>query len=100
MEEIAVGGGVGGGGGGYWWWSAASTAQLALGIKSYRKGFSGDSRFMPLKAFSVASLFVGATASAAVAFLHSSGIHSVEDIKQVGANIRNGLRIPPRAQDK
>ncbi|KAL7258604.1 hypothetical protein ACSBR1_004677 [Camellia fascicularis] len=76
MEEIGVGGGVGGGGGGYWWWSAASTAQLALGIKSYRKGFSGDSRFMPLKAFSVASLFVGATASAAVAFLHSSGIHS------------------------
>ncbi|KAL6965079.1 hypothetical protein U1Q18_036137 [Sarracenia purpurea var. burkii] len=96
MEEI----GVAGSGGGDWWWTAASTAQLALGIKSYRRGYSGDCRHMPLKAFAVASLFVGATASAVVAVLRSSGIHTVEDIKQLGANVRTGLGIPPRTQDK
>ncbi|XP_052211146.1 uncharacterized protein LOC127813986 isoform X2 [Diospyros lotus] len=64
------------GGGEYWWWWAASTAQFAAGINFYRKGYCGDSRLMPLKAFAVASLFVGASASAALAFLRSSGIHS------------------------
>ncbi|CAH2041050.1 unnamed protein product [Thlaspi arvense] len=72
MDEIGASGGLGG----HWWWAVASTAQLALGMNSYRKGYSGDSRFMPFKAFAVASLFVGASASAAVASLRASGIHS------------------------
>ncbi|KAE9463056.1 hypothetical protein RHGRI_001352 [Rhododendron griersonianum] len=97
MEEVVGGGG---GGGGYLWWAAASTAQIALGIKSIRRGHAGDSHLMPFKAFVVASLFVGATASAAVALLRSSGVYSVEDMKEVGANIRTGLGVPPRAQDK
>ncbi|XAR63244.1 hypothetical protein NMG60_11023119 [Bertholletia excelsa] len=96
MDEIGASGGLGG----HWWWAVASTAQLALGMNSYRKGYSGDSRFMPFKAFAVASLFVGASASAAVASLRASGIHSVEDIKQVGTSIRTGLGIPPRTEDK
>ncbi|KAA8515871.1 hypothetical protein F0562_019050 [Nyssa sinensis] len=90
----------GGGIGGYWWWAAASSAQLAWGINFYRKGYAGDSRFMPLKAFAVASLFVGATASAAVGILRASGVHSVEDAKEVGASIRSGLGIPRRARDE
>ncbi|GFZ00671.1 hypothetical protein Acr_14g0003060 [Actinidia rufa] len=72
MEDIG-----GGGGGGQRWWAVASTAQMALAIRTYRKGHAGDSHFMPFKAFIVASLFLGATASAAVAVLRSSGIHSV-----------------------
>lgn len=80
MEEVVGGGG---GGGGYLWWAAASTAQIALGIKSIRRGHAGDSHLMPFKAFVVASLFVGATASAAVALLRSSGVYSVPSLSVV-----------------
>ncbi|KAM0027340.1 hypothetical protein Hdeb2414_s0020g00568281 [Helianthus debilis subsp. tardiflorus] len=73
MEKVANNGG----GGGYWWWAGASGVQLAWGIYSFRKGYAGDSRLMPLKAFGVASLFVGATATATVGTLRASGIHSV-----------------------
>ncbi|GFP92977.1 hypothetical protein PHJA_001442000, partial [Phtheirospermum japonicum] len=62
---------------GYCWWAAASTTKLGLGISAIRRGHAGESTFMPFKAFSVASLFVGVTASAAVASLHSSGLQSV-----------------------
>ncbi|KAL3615542.1 hypothetical protein CASFOL_041203 [Castilleja foliolosa] len=79
---------------GYWWWAAASTAQLGLGISAVRRGHAGESPFMPLKAFAVASLFVGAAASAAMASLRFSGLHSVEDMKALGNNIRTGLGVP------
>lgn len=62
---------------GHWWWVLASGAQLGLGVSSYRRGYAGDSRLMPLKAFVVASLFVGAAASTAVSVLKASGIHKV-----------------------
>ncbi|KAL2892527.1 hypothetical protein RDABS01_008436 [Bienertia sinuspersici] len=62
-------------GGAHWWWAIASTAQLGWGIRVYKKGYNGDSRFMPLKAFAVASLFVGATATAVMGALKASGIH-------------------------
>ncbi|GFP93527.1 hypothetical protein PHJA_001497100, partial [Phtheirospermum japonicum] len=42
---------------GYCRWAAASTAKLGLGISTIRRGHAGESTFMPLKAFSVASLF-------------------------------------------
>ena len=58
-------------------WAAASAAQLGWGIASFRKGYAGHSNLMPLKAFAVASLFVGAAASASLATLHASGIHKV-----------------------
>ncbi|KAJ0110430.1 hypothetical protein Patl1_00137 [Pistacia atlantica] len=44
-------------------------------------GYAGDFRLMPVKAFGIA-------ASASIAFLRASGIHKVEDLMEVGANIR------------
>uniref|UniRef100_A0A803LIC5 Uncharacterized protein n=1 Tax=Chenopodium quinoa TaxID=63459 RepID=A0A803LIC5_CHEQI len=60
----------------HWWWVIASAAQLGWGIKSYKKGFTGDCRFMPARAFGVASLFVGAAATASVSALSAAGIHN------------------------
>ncbi|GFQ00067.1 hypothetical protein PHJA_002150700 [Phtheirospermum japonicum] len=51
---------------GYLWWAAASTAKLGLGVSAIRRGHAGEFTFMPFKAFSVASLFVGVAASTAV----------------------------------
>lgn len=61
----------------YWYWGGISSAQLLWAISSLRKGYSGDGRLMPFKAFAVASLFVGAAASATVGCLRTSGIRSV-----------------------
>ncbi|KAL3571792.1 hypothetical protein D5086_025696 [Populus alba] len=90
-----------GGGGGietrwWWWWAMASMAKLGWGISAYKRGFAGDSRLMPLKAFAVASLFVGSAASASIASLQASGIHKVQDLIELGENIRTGLGVPPR----
>ncbi|KAF6149904.1 hypothetical protein GIB67_008625 [Kingdonia uniflora] len=79
----------------HWWWASASSAQLIAGITYYRRGVN-ESQLMPFKAFSVASLFVGAGATTFLAFLRASGIHKVEDLKELGANIRGGLGVPPR----
>ncbi|GFP83332.1 hypothetical protein PHJA_000476600, partial [Phtheirospermum japonicum] len=61
----------------YCWWAAASTTKLGLGISKIRRGHASESTFVPLKAFSVASLFVSVTNSAAMASLHSVGLKSV-----------------------
>ncbi|XP_042504667.1 uncharacterized protein LOC122081556 [Macadamia integrifolia] len=87
---------VGNGDGGGYWWGIASSTQLAAAVASYRKGYGGDSCFMPFKAFVVASLFVGAGATAVFGLLRVSGIREVKDLKKVGANIRSGLGVPPR----
>nr|KYP49708.1 hypothetical protein KK1_028576 [Cajanus cajan] len=50
---------------------------MGLGMRSFAKGYAGDSRFMPLKAFAVASLFVGSAASASLLILQANGIHKV-----------------------
>ncbi|XP_024032961.1 uncharacterized protein LOC21404661 [Morus notabilis] len=81
------------------WWAAASAAQLGWGVASFKKGYAGHSNLMPLKAFAVASLFVGAAASASLSALHASGIHKVEDFLEVGANIRTSCGIRPKARD-
>jgi hypothetical protein len=75
-DGVRVGVGVGGTYS-HLWWALASAAQLGWGISSYKRGHAGDSRLMPLKAFAVASLFVGATASASMSLLKGSGIHKV-----------------------
>ncbi|CAI0442500.1 unnamed protein product [Linum tenue] len=49
------------------------------GISSLRRGYDGSCGLMPLKAFAVASLFVGSAAAASVSALHASGIHKVPD---------------------
>ncbi|KAH9604635.1 hypothetical protein KSS87_001578 [Heliosperma pusillum] len=84
----------------HWWWYGASAAQLGLGIRAVRIGLRGDSNFMPLKAFSVASLFVGAAASAFFGTLRASGIHKVEDMKELGSNIRTAIGAPPRKRSE
>ncbi|KAM7261218.1 hypothetical protein ACFE04_026693 [Oxalis oulophora] len=79
-------------------WALAGVAQLTWGIYSFRKGKRGsdDFRLMPLKAFAVASLFVGSAASASMFALRASGIHKVEDLIEMGANIRTNIGVPPR----
>ncbi|EPS70652.1 hypothetical protein M569_04109 [Genlisea aurea] len=69
-----------------WVWAIASVGQLVWGISSYRRGYTGESPhlMMPLKAFAVASLFLGAGASAAIGSLRASGIRTVEDMKDLG----------------
>ncbi|XVF33588.1 hypothetical protein REPUB_Repub17cG0181100 [Reevesia pubescens] len=81
-------------------YAIASVAQFGWALSSYRKGYAGDHRSMPFKPFAIASLFFGASTSASVAFLKASGIHKVEDLMEVGASIRTGLGIRPRAGDK
>lgn len=79
--EIVAADENGGGGGGesrsHWWWALGGAAQIGWGISSFLRGCAGDSRLMPFKAFSVASLFVGGAASASIAALHASGIREV-----------------------
>ncbi|OMP00699.1 hypothetical protein COLO4_12436 [Corchorus olitorius] len=84
----------------HWYWAMASVAQFGWAVSSYRKGYAGNHQLMPLKAFAVASLFIGASTSASVAFLKASGIHKVEDLMEVGTSIRTGLGIRPRARDE
>ncbi|KAM1262725.1 hypothetical protein ACFX13_028488 [Malus domestica] len=78
------------------WWAGASAAQLGWAVMSSRKGCAGNSFTMPFKAFAVASLYVGSVATAGVAGLHASGIREVEDLVELGANIRTGLGVPRR----
>ncbi|XP_022145350.1 uncharacterized protein LOC111014824 [Momordica charantia] len=89
-----------GGSNAHWWWALAGATQFGWGIASFRRGFIGNSSLMPFKAFAVASLFVGAAASSAIASLKASGIHKVEDVMEIGASIRSGLGVRPRARDE
>lgn len=65
--------------GGPWWLAVASSAQLAAGIAWYRRGHSGSGNpaLMPVKAFFVASLFVGAGATGALVALRAAGMRRV-----------------------
>ncbi|CAA6657074.1 unnamed protein product [Spirodela intermedia] len=62
--------------GGPWWLAVASSAQLTAGIAWYRRGYngSGNPALMPVKAFFVASLFVGAGATAALVAVRAAGM--------------------------
>ncbi|KAH9305438.1 hypothetical protein KI387_009842, partial [Taxus chinensis] len=83
-------GGLGGG----FWWGACGVGQLVLATAAYRRG-CGDA-LMPLKAFGVASLYVGAGACALGGALHLSGIKQVGDLVRIGESIRKILGAPPR----
>ncbi|CAN0870997.1 hypothetical protein LINGRAHAP2_LOCUS9719 [Linum grandiflorum] len=78
------------------WWGVGSTVLMGWGVFSWRRGYTGNGNLMPLKAFAVASLFVGSAASASFCALRASGIHKVEDLVQVGAGLRTQLGIPSR----
>ncbi|CAN1296585.1 hypothetical protein LINPERPRIM_LOCUS23186 [Linum perenne] len=83
------------------WWGVGSTALMGWGVFSWRRGYAGDGSLMPLKAFAVASLFVGSAASASFCAIRASGIHKqVEDLVQVGADLRTQLGIPSRPHHK
>ncbi|MQM10665.1 hypothetical protein Taro_043566 [Colocasia esculenta] len=84
-----------------WVWAAATSAQLAAGVASYRRGYPGgrvNPSLMPFKAFLVASLFVGAGATAVMGAVRAAGIRKVEDMKGVGASVRRRLGAAPRAE--
>ncbi|XP_023540026.1 uncharacterized protein LOC111800524 isoform X2 [Cucurbita pepo subsp. pepo] len=99
-RDMVENGGSDGGSNAHWWWALAGATQFGWGIASFRRGVIGDSSLMPFKAFAVASLFVGAAASSAIASLKAAGIHKVEDVMEVGANIRTGLGVRPRTRDE
>ncbi|CAA7029547.1 unnamed protein product [Microthlaspi erraticum] len=84
----------------HWWWAMGSGAQIMWGVRCIRRGYAGDMRLMPLKAFGVASLFVGAIATTSVAFLSASGIHTVQDAIDLGECIRTNMGIHPQIPKK
>ncbi|XP_058739502.1 uncharacterized protein LOC131611526 [Vicia villosa] len=96
MEEATGSSGVGI----HWLWAVASAGQMGWGVRSYLKGYPGDSCLMPLKAFTVASLFIGSAASASIFILQSNGIHGVDDLIGAGANLRAKLGLRPRTPNK
>ena len=59
------------------WWAAASAAQAGAGVAWFRRGKGGTAVAMPFKAFAIASLFVGAGATAAAAGVLAAGVGSV-----------------------
>ena len=82
-----------GGGGGVaaerWpWWAAASAAQAAAGVAWFRRGKGGTAVAMPFKAFAIASLFVGAGATAAAAGVLAAGVGSVRRRRRHSAPAR------------
>lgn len=81
------------GGGGWEKWSAASVIQLGTGLYSYRKVRSGECRLMPLKAFGIASLFVGAGFTSLFAVVAANGIHSVHSLLFYG-NLNTHAHLP------
>ncbi|KAG0472648.1 hypothetical protein HPP92_014063 [Vanilla planifolia] len=79
-----------------WWWWAASSSQTAAGILFYRRGCGRSGAAMPFKAFAIASLFVSAGAAGSVGALHAAGIHTVDDMKEVGKGIRRWIKTQPK----
>ncbi|GJN26817.1 hypothetical protein PR202_gb14777 [Eleusine coracana subsp. coracana] len=93
MGELAPGGGESRS----WpWWAAASAAQVATGVTWFRRGRGGTALAMPFKAFAIASLFVGAGATAVTAGVSAAGVGSVEGMKGAGENFRRWMGAPPR----
>ncbi|KAF5191882.1 Star lipid transfer-like protein [Thalictrum thalictroides] len=85
----------------HWWWALGSATQAVTGMVAYRRGRRSESQhLMPLRAFFVASLVVGTGATAIAGCLSASGIHKIEDLKNVGKNIRTGLGVRPRETGK
>ena len=70
------------------WWAAASAAQAAAGVAWFRRGKGGTAVAMPFKAFAIASLFVGAGATAAAAGVLAAGVGSVRRRRRHSAPAR------------
>ncbi|KAL5215782.1 hypothetical protein ABZP36_007183 [Zizania latifolia] len=78
------------------WWAGASAAQVTAGVAWFRRGMGCSAFAMPVKAFAIATLFVGAGATAVTAGVVAAGVGSVDEMKGVGASIRRWMRAPPR----
>ncbi|XP_040379036.1 uncharacterized protein LOC107304135 [Oryza brachyantha] len=78
------------------WWAGASAAQVAAGVAWFRGGRGGTAFAMPFKAFAIATLFVGAGATAVTAGVLAAGVGSVDEMKVAGASIRRWMGAPPR----
>jgi hypothetical protein len=59
------------------WWAGASAAQLTTGVIWFRRGKRGGDMTMPFRAFAIASLIVGAGATAVTAGVSAAGVGSV-----------------------
>jgi hypothetical protein len=59
------------------WWVGASAAQLTTGVIWFRRGKGGGDMTMPFRAFAIASLIVGAGATAVTAGVSAAGVGSV-----------------------
>ncbi|ERN14324.1 hypothetical protein AMTR_s00033p00199690 [Amborella trichopoda] len=80
-------------GNGFWYWVAAGSVQAAMGVVAYRRG-CGDG-LMSFKAFGIASLFVGAGASAIGGLLHASGINEVPHLSLSSLSAPKALLFNP-----
>lgn len=69
------------------WWAGASAAQVAAGVAWFRRGRGGAAFAMPFKAFAIATLFVGAGATAVTAGVLAAGVGSVRRILQKKKNL-------------
>lgn len=78
------------------WWAGASAAQLTAGLVWFRRGKRGGDMTMPFRAFAIATLVVGAGATAVTAGVSAAGVGSVAEMKDLGARIRRWSRVPPR----
>jgi hypothetical protein len=59
------------------WWAGASAAQLTTGLVWFRLGKGGGDMTMPFRAFAIATLIVGAGATAVTAGVSAAGVGSV-----------------------
>jgi hypothetical protein len=59
------------------WWAGASAAQLTAGLVWFRRGKGGGDMTMPFRAFAIATLIVGAGATAVTAGVSAAGVGSV-----------------------
>ncbi|KAG0581790.1 hypothetical protein M758_3G007400 [Ceratodon purpureus] len=75
-------------------WACGAASQAMLARSLVKKGDGGPS--MPLRAFSIASLVLGAGFCAMGGTLWASGIREVEDLRSMGRTIRSAFGKPPR----
>lgn len=75
-------------------WACGAGGQAMAARILAKRGDGGLS--MPLRAFSVASLILGAGFCAMGGTLWASGIREVEDLRSMGRTIRRAFGKPPR----
>ncbi|KAJ7565292.1 hypothetical protein O6H91_02G055500 [Diphasiastrum complanatum] len=75
-------------------WASCAAGQLIGARALYRRGDGGAA--MPLRAFLISTLLVGAGACSVVGVLDFSGLSEVHDFARLGRSIRKFLGKQPR----